>query len=103
MKSKTTNYYCVVVRDPNSWSASTGIHLELANCGHRHKSVEAAATCKAKLTAWYCICGERSDSHRRCSSSTGHRADHTSARWYHAQIEDSNGKRINPEDEGEGG
>ena len=33
--------YSVVVRDPNSWSASTGIHHELANCGHDHRSLAA--------------------------------------------------------------
>jgi hypothetical protein len=60
--------YSVVVRDPNSWSASTGIHQELANCGHHHLTIEAAKNCMSKLLdvqkdGWY------------------------SAKWHNAQVE----------------
>ena len=60
--------YSVVVRDPNSWSESTGIHEKLANCGHHHKTIEAAGHCMGKLLnvqpdGWY------------------------SAKWHNAQIE----------------
>lgn len=70
MKSTPTTY-SVIVRNPNSWNASTGIHEELANCGHNHKSFAAADACKSRLTAW--------------------RDGSTSAKWYHAQVEDSTG------------
>jgi hypothetical protein len=68
MKS-TPITYSVIVRNPNSWSASTGIHEELANCGHNHKSFATAQGCYDRLTAW--------------------RDGSTSARWYNARIEDS--------------
>lgn len=74
MSSKIT--YSVIVRNPNSWSASTGIHEEVANCGHKHKSYEAAQACYERLTAW--------------------RDGSTSARWYHARVEDSTGHEIAP-------
>lgn len=73
MKS-TPITYSVIVRNPNSWSASTGIHEELANCGHKHKTYAAAKACFDRLTAW--------------------RDGSTSARWYHARIEDSTGHEI---------
>lgn len=69
--------YSVIVRNPNSWSASTGIHEELANCGHNHKSFATAQACYDRLTAW--------------------RDGSTSARWYNAQIEDSTWHEIAPD------
>lgn len=92
--SKST--YSVVVRDPNSWTqnrdGSDRQYEITAHCGHKHKSLEAADACMARLTAWYCNCGERCDSHRRCSSSTGHTANSTSATWYHATVEEFTAK-----------
>ena len=76
MKS-TTLTYSVIVRNPNSWSASTGIHEELCNCGHNHKSFATAKACYDRLTAW--------------------RDGSTSARWYNARIEDSTGHKIAPD------
>ena len=73
--SAPTAPYSVVVRDPNSWSAATGIHQELAKCGHKHKTVATAQACYDRLTAW--------------------RDGSTSARWYHAKIEGSNGEVVN--------
>ena len=72
MSNKIT--YSVIVRNPNSWDASTGIHEETAHCGHDHKSYEAAKACFDRLTAW--------------------RNGSTSARWYHARVEDSTGHEI---------
>ncbi len=76
MKSTPTTY-SIIVRNSNSWSASTGIHEELANCGHHHKSFATAQACLDRLTTW--------------------RDGSTSARWYHAQIEDNTGHRISPD------
>jgi hypothetical protein len=80
--------YSVIVRDPNSWCESTGIHQELAHCGHKHRTTEAAQDCMDKLTAWHCFCGRTTQSYAPCCH-TPHNS--TSARWYHAQIEASNG------------
>jgi len=66
--SKTT--YSVITRDPNSWNASTGIHEQLANCGHLHKSVATAQHCYDQLT-------------RRLEDGSW------SATWYYARIEDN--------------
>jgi hypothetical protein len=64
--------FSVVVRDSNSWDAKTGIHLQLAECGHNHKSLATAQRCYSKLA------GQQADGMY-------------SARWYHARIEDSEG------------
>ena len=88
MSGKLT--YSVVVRDPNSWSASTGIHQELANCGHKHRTIDAARACMAKLTAWRCLCGRTTVGYAPCCH-TPHNS--TSARWYNAHIENSNGEQ----------
>jgi uncharacterized membrane protein YebE (DUF533 family) len=45
--------YSVIVRNPNSWNAATGIHEELANCGHKHRTVQAGAACLANLAKPY--------------------------------------------------
>lgn len=91
MKSTQTTY-SVVVRNPNSWTQNEdGSNREYeitAHCGHKHHTEKAAEACKDRLTAWYCNCGERSNAHhRRCSSSTRHTANSTSAKWYHATVE----------------
>jgi hypothetical protein len=83
--------YSVIVRNPNSWSASTGIHEELANCGHNHKTAEAAEACRAKLQRSWCLCGRTSASYAPCCG-TPHNS--TSARWYHAQVEASNAAEV---------
>jgi hypothetical protein len=82
MSSKIT--YSVIVRDLNSWSASTGIHLEIANCGHNHQSLEATQACMDKLTAWHCLCGRTTKAYAPCC---GHPRNSTNERWYHAKIE----------------
>jgi hypothetical protein len=89
MSSKIT--YSVVVRDPNSWSARTGIHQEHANCGHAHRTVEAAQHCLEQLTAWHCLCGRTTKAYAPCCR-TPH--NFTSARWYHARVEDNKGNAV---------
>lgn len=83
MANKIT--FSVIARNPNSWTQNEGgsnREYEItADCGHKHKTQSAAEKCKTNLTAWYCNCGYRSDSHyRKCSSSTSHTYNHTSAR-----------------------
>jgi hypothetical protein len=84
MSSKIT--YSVIVRNPNSWSASTGIHEEIANCGHLHQSPEAAQACMDKLTAWHCLCGRTTKAYAPCC---GTPRNSTNARWHNAQVEPS--------------
>jgi dissimilatory sulfite reductase (desulfoviridin) alpha/beta subunit len=43
METHTT--YTAVSFDPNSWSEATGINEIVAECGHQHKTVEAAVKC----------------------------------------------------------
>ena len=82
--------YSVIVRNPNSWNATTGIHEELANCGHQHKSISTAQACLDKLTAWHCLCGRTTKPYAPCCG-TPHNS--TSARWHGAEIEDQGGHR----------
>lgn len=97
MSSKIT--YSVIVRNPNSWTQNEdGSNREYeitAHCGHKHQTETAAEACKDRLTAWYCICGERSDAHhRRCSNGGRHSANSTSAKWYQATVEASNAAEV---------
>jgi hypothetical protein len=89
MSNKIT--FSVIVRDANSWDQSTGICAELANCGHAHRTIEAAQHCMEQLTAWHCFCGRTTQSYAPCCH-TPHNS--TSARWYHAHIEASNGEAV---------
>ena len=83
--------YSIVVRNPNSWDASTGIHEELANCGHHHKTIVTAQVCMDRLTAWHCLCGHTTSSYAPCCKTP---QNSTSARWYNARIEDSKGFEV---------
>lgn len=78
--------YSVIVRDPNSWNAATGVHQELSHCGHRHKTMDAARKCYSKLTVWHCLCGRTTASYAPCCS-TPHNS--TAAVWHNANIEDN--------------
>jgi hypothetical protein len=89
MSNKIT--YSVIVRDANSWNAATGIHAELANCGHHHKTITTAQACKDRLTAWHCLCGHTTKSYAPCCNTP---QNSTSARWYNARIEDSKGFEV---------
>jgi hypothetical protein len=54
----------------------TGIHCLLQDCSHQHKTLAAAAKCYAKLTKVYGQWGN---------------GGYTSAAWFHAVVEDSDG------------
>ena len=77
--------YQVIVRDPNSWSRDTGIHTELNNCGHAHRTEEAAQKCLDKLTAWRCLCGRSTKRWAPCCRTS---RNSTSATWYNAKVEE---------------
>ena len=62
--------YSVIVRNPNFWNGTTGIHEELANCGHKHRSLQTAADCLARLAKPYEDGG-------------------IPATWYHARVEEN--------------
>lgn len=70
--------YRVVVRDPNSWSASTGEHCLIRECGHRHRTEAAAERCLRKLV----------DFNYRTSSSGSWCAD-----WHNASVEEAGGEQ----------
>ena len=78
MSSKIT--YSVVVRDPNSWDAKTGIRCLLRDCGHNHRTLPAAAQCHAKLT--------------RITGGQWGNGGTTSAAWFKAVVEASDGEQF---------
>lgn len=47
----TKAYYTVVSRDPNSWTRTTegDCHHITYQCGHKHKTIEAALKCQRTL------------------------------------------------------
>lgn len=45
-------YYTVIKRDQNSWSATTGRGVTLAECPHRHRSEDAAEACRQRLLGY---------------------------------------------------
>jgi hypothetical protein len=95
MSNKIT--YSVIARDCNSWTVDSEGRIEYAetaNCGHKHQTLAAARHCCDKLTAWHCLCGRTTKSYAPCCK-TPHNS--TSARWYHAGVEASDGSEI-PED-----
>lgn len=69
--------YTVAVRDCNSWDAKTGIHCLLRDCGHAHRTLSGAFRCYSNLTK---VTGQWGN------------GGTTSAAWYHAIVEDSNGE-----------
>jgi hypothetical protein len=86
MTDKVT--YSVVVRDPNSWDAKTGINLLLRDCGHLHRTPQGAVRCMDKLT--------------KVTGGTWGNGGSMSAAWFNSRIEDSNGEVIDPVDYWEG-
>lgn len=92
--------YTVVVRDPNSWDASTGIHQLLRDCGHNHKTALAADKCASKLLNYTCQHGEHAGV--LCSGCRGRaRADNHSGNWHRCNIERSDGATVNVSPEGD--
>jgi hypothetical protein len=89
--------YSVVVRDPNSWSRSTGIHCLLRDCGHQHRTVTGATACMDKLRNACCQHGSRIGTPcRECYGGRAKFARQWTANWYHACIEDSAGEFVEP-------
>jgi hypothetical protein len=82
--------YSVVVRDPNSWNASTGINCLLRDCGHQHKTALAADKCMDKLLNYQCDHGAKSGTMcRHCHGRAQYKMH--SANWHLAHIERSDG------------
>jgi hypothetical protein len=73
--------YMVVVRNPNSWVRTDAgdIHEITAQCGHRHRSVDAAEKCLHRQMY----------GHNK-SATCRYRHDHSfhMAMWHNADIED---------------
>lgn len=66
---------------------------ERANCGHAHKTVEAAQVCLDKHRTWYCRHGRKCGS--PCRYCHGRAQGHeTSALWYNGTIHNQNEERI---------
>ena len=66
---------------------------ERADCGHLHRSIEAAEKCLAKHQQWYCQHGRiHGLPCRHCLGRA--RGDSTSALWYNGNIHDQDGRRI---------
>ncbi len=80
---KTERYSAVV--QTGSCSMDQQHWEERANCGHAHKTIEAAEKCLLKKQRYYC------DHDRPAGSACKHcggvaRAKHTSALWYNGRI-----------------
>jgi hypothetical protein len=85
--------YSVVVESGSSDRTYTRWE-EREHCGHKHRTIEAAEACKAKLTRWWCQHGRPAKS--LCSQCLGGvaRANSTNAAWYAARIHNQNGERV---------
>jgi hypothetical protein len=83
--------YSVVV-ESGSCSQDYKYWEERVNCGHAHKTIEAAKACMAKLTRWYCNHGHVKGT--PCSACLGRAQGHsTSATWYNATIHNQDQER----------
>jgi hypothetical protein len=66
---------------------------EADNCGHYHRTVEAAMKCREKLQVWYCNHGKIAGT--PCKGCHGRaQSNSTSAHWYNARIHNENGERV---------
>ena len=67
---------------------------EAENCGHAHKTIEAAEKCLSKKQRWYCQHGHIAGT--LCSQCLGYaQGNSTSAAWYNGSIHNQHGERIN--------
>jgi len=70
---------------------------EEANCGHAHKTLNAAAKCLANKQQSYCNHGRPAGS--SCSACLGFaNADSTSALWYNGNIHNQHGERVSDDE-----
>lgn len=77
----------------SGWQQQSLQYEERANCGHAHKTFEAAERCRAKLTRMYCNHGHVSGTPcTRCNGYAQHQT--TSARWYGATIHNQDQERV---------
>jgi hypothetical protein len=90
--NKARETYSVVV-ESGSCSRDYKYWEERANCGHAHKTVEAAKACMDKLTRRYCNHGRIQGT--PCAACLGRARGHsTSARWYNATIHNQHEERV---------
>lgn len=83
--------YSVVVESGSCDPTYTYWH-ERANCGHAHRTIEAAEKCKEKLQQSYCNHGHVAGT--PCIRCCGYaQANSTSAKWYNATIHNQNKER----------
>ena len=88
MKKET---YSVVV-ESGSCSPDRKRWEERTNCGHAHRTMEAAEKCKARLTRMYCQHGRIAGT--PCHHCLGYaQAQNCSATWYNATIHNQDGER----------
>ena len=77
-RKENKKYYAAAILDPNSWGATCGCHNTEKECGHRHRTPEAAAKCLNSLkhssnggqsfNDWYafgCVCESTECGHLR--------------------------------------
>ena len=84
--------YSVVV-ESGSCSPDYKRWEERVNCGHKHKTIEAAQKCQTKLTRRYCNHGRIA--HTPCAACLGYaQAQSTSATWYNSTIHDQFEQRV---------
>jgi len=66
---------------------------ESENCGHKHRTIEAAQKCLDKKQRWYCQHGTVSGN--LCSLCGGYaQQNSTSASWYNGAIHNQRGERV---------
>jgi len=88
----TKETYSVVV-ETGSCSEDYSQWEERANCGHAHRTIEAAKKCMDSLTQWYCGHGRPAGS--TCRHCTGYaKSDSTSQKWYNAKIHNQREERV---------
>lgn len=78
--------YTVIKRDHDS--VAQGYAPIIASCGHRHRTRQAAESCRDKLTVSHCLHGVTTG--KRCYRCSGWTAkfDSTSLLWRGAAVED---------------
>lgn len=86
-----TTYSAVV--ESGSCSMDQKRWEERVNCGHKHRTIEAASRCLDKHTKWYCNHGHRAGT--PCRACLGYaQSQSTSALWYNGRIHDDIGQRV---------